>query len=173
MYKWFDPITVIGKSDVEKPTNNPCKDLPTCHVASQDEIRPSQAEIVNPIFPSVSIETVLDTSTLGGQQGKDKGVGCDKTNLTDLGTGLTASSKILQNKSKPKMVKPKNPEISVWKTVESKGHHKYEKKMLKPNKELTAKSSNQKDIKHASQPKNVKQTPKHQVHHRNRLIFLH
>ena len=135
-------IPVIGKSDVEKLTNNPFKDLPTCDVAGQDEIRPSQAEIVNPIFPSVSIETVLDTSTLGGQQIKDKGVGCDKPNLTDLGTGLTASSKILQNKSKPEMVKPKKPEISVWKTVESKGHHKYEKKTLKPNKEQPAKSSN-------------------------------
>ena len=30
------------------------------------------------------------------------------------------------------MVKPKKPEISVWKTVESKGCHKHQKEKLKP-----------------------------------------
>ena len=40
------------------------------------------------------------------------------------------------------MVKPKKPEIGVWKTFESKSRHKHEKKKLKPNKKLSAKSSN-------------------------------
>ena len=31
--KSVDPIPVPEKSVVEKPTNNPCKDLSTCHVA--------------------------------------------------------------------------------------------------------------------------------------------
>jgi len=55
--KSVDPISVIQKSAVEKPTNNPCNDLPTCDVAGQDVIRPSQAEIVKPNFPSKSTET--------------------------------------------------------------------------------------------------------------------
>ena len=66
------------------------------------------------------------------------------------------------------MVKPKKPEIGVWKTVESKSRHKHEKEKPKPNKKLLARSSNQKDIKHASQAKKFKQTPKHQIHHQNR-----
>ena len=45
--KSVDPISVI-----QKPTNNPCKDLPTCDVACQDTIRPSQAEIVELKSPS-------------------------------------------------------------------------------------------------------------------------
>ena len=66
------------------------------------------------------------------------------------------------------MVKPKKPEIGVWKTVESKSRHKHEKEKPKPNKKLLARSSNQKDIKHASLVKKFKQTPKHQIHHQNR-----
>jgi len=62
---------------------------------------------------------------VGEQQGKDKEAGCDETGLTDSKTGLTASSKVLQNKSKPKMVKPKKPEIGVWKTIQAKGHSKH------------------------------------------------
>ena len=46
--KSVDPIPVPEKSVVEKPTHNPCKDLPTCDVANQDTIRPFQAEFVNP-----------------------------------------------------------------------------------------------------------------------------
>ena len=65
------------------------------------------------------------TSTLGEQQGKDKEAGCDETGLTDSKTGLTASSKVLQNKSKPRMVKPKKHEIGVWKTIQAKGHSKH------------------------------------------------
>jgi len=38
----------------------------------------------------------------------------------------------------------------------------------KPNKKLPAKSSQQKDMKHANQARNLKKTPKHQVHHQNR-----
>ena len=66
------------------------------------------------------------------------------------------------------MVKPKKPEIGVWKTVESKSRHKHEKERPKPNKKLPAKSSKQKDIKHASRARNFNKTRRHQVHHRNR-----
>jgi len=66
------------------------------------------------------------------------------------------------------MVKPKKPEIGVWKTVESKNCHKHDKEKPNPNKKLSARSSKQKDIKHASRVKNFKQTPKHQIHHQNR-----
>ena len=55
------------------------------------------------------------------------------------------------------MVKPKKPEIGVWKTVESKNRHKHEKEKPKTNKKLPAKSSKQKDIKHVSRAKNSKQ----------------
>ena len=98
-------IPVIQKSAIEKPTSNPCEILH--NVASQDTIRPSQAEIVEPNFPSKSTETKFSTSTLGGQQNKGKTAGCTVTGLTGLKTGLTGSSRVLQNKSKPKMVKPK------------------------------------------------------------------
>ena len=60
-------VPIIQKSVIEKPTNNPCKDLPTCDVACQDTIRPSQAEIVEPKSPGKNIETKSSTSTLGGQ----------------------------------------------------------------------------------------------------------
>ena len=66
------------------------------------------------------------------------------------------------------MVKPNKPEIGVSKTIESKSHNKHEKEKSKPNKKLPARSSKQKDIKHASRVKNFKQTPKHQIHHQNR-----
>ena len=65
------------------------------------------------------------------------------------------------------MVKPKKSEINVWKTVESKSRHEHEKKRPKPNKKLPAKSSKQKDIKHASRARSFNKTPRHQVH-RNR-----
>ena len=35
--------SVIQKSAIEKPTNNPCNELPICDVAGQDTIQPSQA----------------------------------------------------------------------------------------------------------------------------------
>ena len=43
---------VVQKSVIQKPTNNPCKDLPTCDVACQDTIQLSQAEFVEPKSPS-------------------------------------------------------------------------------------------------------------------------
>src|SRR6185312_11684840 len=110
--------------------NNPCKNLPD--VAGQDTIRSSQAEIIEPKSPSKSTETKSSTSMLGGQQNKGKGASCIATGLTGSKTGLTGSSRVLQNKSKPKMVKPKKPEIGVWKIVESKGRHKHQKKKSKP-----------------------------------------
>ena len=102
-----DPIPVIQKSAIEKPTNNPCRDLPICDVAGQDTIRPSQAEIVEPKSPNKCTETKSSISTLGGQQNKGKDAGCIATGLTGSTTGLTDSSRVLQNKSKSKMVKPK------------------------------------------------------------------
>ena len=61
---------VAQKSVIEKPTNNPCKNL--LDVACQDTIRPSQAEIVEPKSPSKSTETKSSTSTLGGNKTKAK-----------------------------------------------------------------------------------------------------
>ena len=58
--------SVIQKSVIEKPTNNPCKDLHICDIAGQDTIRPSQAEIVVSKSPSQSIETISSTFTVGG-----------------------------------------------------------------------------------------------------------
>ena len=69
------------------------------------------------------------------------------------------------------MVKPKKPEIGVWKTVESKSRHKHEKEKPKTNKKLSVKSSKQKDIKHASRAKNSKQpesVPKQNFYDPNR-----
>ena len=80
--KSVDPISVIQKSAIEKLTNNLCNDLPTCDVAGQDTIRPSQAKIVKPNFPSKSTETKSSASTLGGQQNKGKGTGCTAIGLT-------------------------------------------------------------------------------------------
>ena len=62
--KSVDPIPVIQKSAIEKLATNPCKKLPD--VASQDTIRLSQVEIVEPKFPGKSTETKSSTSTLGG-----------------------------------------------------------------------------------------------------------
>ena len=49
-------IPIIQKSAIETPATNPCETLP--NVVGQDEIRPFQAEIVDPKCPSVSIKTV-------------------------------------------------------------------------------------------------------------------
>ena len=65
-----NPIPVVQKSVIEKPTNKPCKKLPD--VAGQDTIRPSQAEIVEPKSPNKSTETKSSTSTLGGNKTKAK-----------------------------------------------------------------------------------------------------
>jgi len=131
--------------------------LPICDVAGQDAIQMFQAEFVDPKSPRKSTETKSNTSTLGGQQNKGNGASCTTTGLTGSPTGLTASSRVLQNKLKPKMVKLKKLEIGVWKIVESKSHHKHEKERPKPNKKLPAKSSKQKNIKHVSRTKNSKQ----------------
>ena len=161
-------IPVIQKSAIEKPTSNPCEILH--NVASQDTIRPSQAEIVEPNFPSKSTETKFSTSTLGGQQNIVKGSGCTTTGLTGYPTGLTASSRVSPNNSKPKMVKPKKPEIGVWKTVESKGRHKHQKEKPKPFLgDLPAKSRKQNtDASRLKHPKHSRSTPRQQFHDRNR-----
>ena len=58
-------IPVPEKSVVEKPTNNPCKDLSPCDVVGQDTIRLSQAEFIE--LKSLSKSTTKSsTTTLGG-----------------------------------------------------------------------------------------------------------
>ena len=64
--KWsVDPIPIAQKSAIDKLANNLCNDLPT-DVDGQDEIRPSQAEFVDPKSPRKSTETKNSTSMLGG-----------------------------------------------------------------------------------------------------------
>ena len=88
--KDFIQAPIVQKSVIEKPTNNPCKDLPICDVVGQDTVRPSQAEIVEPNSPCKYTEINSSTSTLGGQQNKGKAAGCTATGLT----GLTGSSRV-------------------------------------------------------------------------------
>jgi len=80
--KSVDPILVIQNLAIEKSANNPCETLP--NVAGQDKIQLFQAEIVDPIPRSESIETVFGTSTLERQQGNDKGAGCHTLKLLDF-----------------------------------------------------------------------------------------
>jgi hypothetical protein len=77
------------------------------------------------------------------------------TGLTNSQTGLTVSSRASQNKSRPKMVKPKKPEIGVWKTIESKGR-KHQREKSKTNRKLPAKSQRQNIVNGASRSKNSK-----------------
>jgi len=161
--------SVIQKSAIEKPTNNPCNDLPTCDVVDQDTIRSSQAEFIELKSPSKST-TKSSTTTLGGQQNKGKGVGCTTTGLTGSPTGLTASSRVSGEKFQPKMVKPKKPEIGVWKTVESKGRPKHQKEKPKPFLgDLPAKfRKRNNDASRLKHPKHSRSTPRQQFHDRNR-----
>jgi len=75
----------------------------------------------NPLERAQRLKIVLQCLG-GGQQNKGKGAWC------------------LENKLKPKMVKPKKPEVGVWKTVESKSCHKHVKERPKPNNKLPVKS---------------------------------
>jgi hypothetical protein len=88
------------------------------------------------------------------QQNKGNDVDQTGTQTGLTGGGLTASPRFLQNKSKPKMVKPKKSEIGVWKTIESKGR-KHQREKLKLN-ELLAKSQRQNNVNGASRSKNSK-----------------
>jgi len=92
------------------------------------------------------------------------------TGLTGSPTGLTTSPRVSRIKSKPKMVKPKKPEIGVWKTVEAKGRRKHQKEKPKPiYREFSAKSKTQ--INDASRPKNFQQpkfASKQKFHEQNR-----
>jgi hypothetical protein len=159
--------------------------LPSCDVVGQETSRSSLAEIVDLKSPNKSIEATSSTSTLGGQQNKGIGAGCDVTGLTGARTGLTgaqtgltggqpgltASPKLLHNKSKPKMVKPKKFEIGVWKKVESKGRHKHQREKPKSNEKLSAKSQRQNNVNGASRSKNSKRpksSPKEKFHNENR-----
>ena len=111
--KDFIQAPIVQKSVIEKPNNNPCKDLPICDVVGQDTVRPSQDEIVEPNSRSTYTETNSSASMLERQQNKGKCAGRAATGLTGCPTGLTASPRVSQNKSKPKRVKPKKPEIGV------------------------------------------------------------
>jgi hypothetical protein len=143
-----DPIPFNIESVSEEPAivmSNPCKILPNCDVVGQETSRPSLAKIVDLKSPNKSIETTSSTLTLGGKQNKGISAGCAVTGLTGAQTGLTgaqtdligrqpgliASSRVSQNKSKPKMIKPKKPKSVVWKTIESKGRHKHQREKLK------------------------------------------
>jgi hypothetical protein len=121
---------------VQKSVTNPCKTLP--NVADQDEIRPSQTEFVDPKFARKSTETISSTSMLGGKQGKDKEAGCDKTGLTGCKTDLTTSSRVLQNNSKLRMVKPEKIEIGIWKIVEAKAGRKTRNSLARSTRSLVA-----------------------------------
>jgi hypothetical protein len=121
-----ESILVNLESVVEKPTNdivNSCKALPSCDVVGQETSRPSLAEIVDLKSPNKSIEATNSTSTLGGGATKQRHrcrLRCDRSdrcsdrsdrcpNWSNWGQpGLTTSPRLLHNKSKPKMVKPKN-----------------------------------------------------------------
>jgi len=70
--KDFIQAPIVQKSVIEKPTNNPCKDLPICDVVGQDTVRPSQAEIVEPNSTCKYTEINSSTSTLGGNKTKAK-----------------------------------------------------------------------------------------------------
>jgi hypothetical protein len=182
-----DSISIVQKSAIEKPINDiivPCKTLPNCDVVGQETSRPSLAEIVDLKSPNKSIEATSSSSMLGGQQNKGIGAGCvltsltgARTGLTDAQTGLTGgppgqttSPRLLHNKSKPKMVKPKNPEIGVWKKLNLKV--------------IISMSQRQNNVDGASRSKNSKppkSSPKEKFHMRigngvtltNQCHFLH
>ena len=63
-------VPIIQKSVIEKPANNPCKNLPD--VAGEDSIRPSQTEIVEPktLAKAQRLNLVLQHS--GGNRTKVK-----------------------------------------------------------------------------------------------------
>jgi hypothetical protein len=91
----------------------------------------------------------------GGQQNKGEATSCTEAGLTEGQPGLTASPSLMHNKSKPKMVKPKKPEIGVLITIESKGR-KHRREKPKPNEKLPAKSQRQNNVNGASRSKNSK-----------------
>ena len=83
----------------------------------------------------------------------------------------------MQYNSKLRIVKPKKPEIGVWKTVEAKGRRKYQKEKPKHIRgELPAKSKRQTNVNDASQPKTSKQAksgPKQNFRDQNRQWNYH
>ena len=149
------PVPVIQKLVIEKLANNPCESLP--NIAGRDTIWPSQAEFVDPKLPQKSIEIISSTSTLGGQQGKDKEAACEKTGPTGFKTDLTASLRVSRTKSKPKMVKPKKLRLVFGKPLKPKGRSKHQKEKSKhvPEK-LPAKPQRQKNDNDVSRPKTSK-----------------
>jgi hypothetical protein len=92
---------------------------------------------------------------LVGQQNKGEAGGCTEASLIGGQPGLTASPRLLQNKFEPKMIKPKKPEIGVWKTIDPKGP-KHQREKPKCNEKLLAKSQRQKKVNGASRSKKSK-----------------
>jgi hypothetical protein len=171
-----DLIPFNRESVSEEPAivmSNPCKVLPNCNDVGQETSRSSLVEIVDPKSPSKSIETTSSASMLGGQQNKGEAAGCTEAGLTGGQPGLTASPRLLQNKSKPKTVKPKKSEIGVWKTVESKGRHKHQREKPTSNEKLLAKSQRQNNVNGANRSKNSKHpkpSPREKFHNENRQL---
>ena len=86
--KSVDPIPVIQKSAIEKPANNPCKDLPDVLGCLKSKLSNQ-----NPLARAQRLNLVLQRS--GGQQNKGKDAGCIATGLIGSKTGLTCSSRVL------------------------------------------------------------------------------
>src|SRR6185312_5679388 len=121
----------------------------------------------NPLTRAQRLNLVLQCS--GGNKTKAKMLVAFVTGLTGSTTGLTGSSRVLQNKSKPKMVKPKKPEIGVWKTVQAKGRHKRQKEKPKPFLgDLPAKFRKRNNASRLKHPKHSRSTPIQQFNDRNR-----
>jgi hypothetical protein len=78
-------ISINIESVIKESANDiikPCKTLPNCDVIVQETSRLSLAEIVDPKFPSKSIESTSSTFTLRGQQNRGKAAGCIEAGLT-------------------------------------------------------------------------------------------
>jgi hypothetical protein len=165
-----ESILVNTESIVEKLTNdiiNPCKTLPNCDVVGQETSRPSIIEIVDLKSPNKSIEATFSTDARGATKQRQW---CPNRSNRGGQPGLTAAPRLLQNKSKLKMVKLKKPEIGVWKTIESKGR-KHQREKPKSNEKLPAKSQRQNNVNGVSRSKNSKRpkpSPREKFHNENR-----
>lgn len=154
-----EDLNLDPKSAIAKPTNdnievnsvaNSCNGISTTHIGSQEvknQIRLSQTE------SRENIGTTVITSTFGGQH-TTQDVEFSKASFK---TGQTGFPRGFGHKAKSKMLKPKNPEVNVWKVNKAKGHDKHEVKKPKPQK-FQAKPKKPNPNKYASRPKNFEQT---------------
>jgi hypothetical protein len=137
---------------------DPCNDRRITNFVDQgekDQIQPSQTESIE------KVDFISVTSTLRGQNAiKDvdfakHSLDRSKTDQIGLKTGQTGCLRGFGHKAKSKMLKPKNPEVHVWKVNEAKGRYWHKVKKLKPEK-FQAKSQKPNCSKYASWPKNSK-----------------